>query len=455
VVTASLDETARVWDARSGEPLTGPLKHEDSVTSASFSADGTRVVTASVDGTARVWDARSGEPLAGPLKHEGLVTSANFSADGTRVVTASWDETARIWDIAFDQSSTPAWASGLFDQIAGQHLDDKTGFPAMITRIDRKFNFQDPKETRAMFAKWLTADRSTRTISPLSSETIPQYIERRLEIDSEKAIKEAFIADPSQPLVLIAQAKFERDPERADFLRRYAIDRFGEQPATTWERAAEMLQKQKQLELALRCADQAIKLDPNLGAGHWRRSDLLWAQQKWDASFAASGEAIRLEPKKVDWLQERGYRYAQRGMADQAIVEFEKALGVAAEPKSRLNVVRGYGWALIDLEKPAEANEKFHSAATISPDPDKYSGLQAGLALSAWLMGNKDESIAAFVRLCALDQDYAKGPFIRQRDWSDKKISALQQIRAAAIAAHPELAPKPDSESPQAPSTQP
>ena len=28
VVTASNDKTARVWDARSGQPLTEPLKHE-------------------------------------------------------------------------------------------------------------------------------------------------------------------------------------------------------------------------------------------------------------------------------------------------------------------------------------------------------------------------------------------------------------------------------------------
>ena len=71
MVTASADNTARVWDARSGQPLTEPLQHEGSVHSASFSPDGTRVVTASSDNTARVWDARSGQPLTEPLKHEG------------------------------------------------------------------------------------------------------------------------------------------------------------------------------------------------------------------------------------------------------------------------------------------------------------------------------------------------------------------------------------------------
>ena len=77
------------------------LRHED-VISAAFSPDGKRIVTASLDGTARVWDAESGKPIGEPLKgHEGAVVfSASFSPDGTRIVTASGDKTARVSDIA-------------------------------------------------------------------------------------------------------------------------------------------------------------------------------------------------------------------------------------------------------------------------------------------------------------------------------------------------------------------
>ncbi len=53
---SGVDKTARVWDARSGKALTEPLRREGSVDSAQFSPDGTRVVTASKDQTARVWD---------------------------------------------------------------------------------------------------------------------------------------------------------------------------------------------------------------------------------------------------------------------------------------------------------------------------------------------------------------------------------------------------------------
>ena len=98
IVTASDDNTARVWDAKTGEPVTEPLKHEDSVNSAQFSPDGKYIVTASYDYTARVWDAKTGEPVTESLRHEGPVYSAQFSPDGKYIVTASDDNTARVWD---------------------------------------------------------------------------------------------------------------------------------------------------------------------------------------------------------------------------------------------------------------------------------------------------------------------------------------------------------------------
>ena len=66
--------------------------------SAAFSPDGSRIVTASRDNTARLWDAKTGAALATLSGHTDAVTSAAFSPDGSRVVTASEDKTARLWD---------------------------------------------------------------------------------------------------------------------------------------------------------------------------------------------------------------------------------------------------------------------------------------------------------------------------------------------------------------------
>jgi hypothetical protein len=98
VATASLDETARLWDAVSGKELAVLREHDTSIAAVAFDRDGGRVATANYDGTARLWDAASGQPLAVLRGHDMCVVAVSFSPDGGRVATASDDETARLWD---------------------------------------------------------------------------------------------------------------------------------------------------------------------------------------------------------------------------------------------------------------------------------------------------------------------------------------------------------------------
>ncbi|MCT7962603.1 hypothetical protein NG791_18195, partial [Laspinema sp. D1] len=72
--------------------------HQGTVRSASFSPDGQSIVTASNDNTARVWNLR-GQMIAELKGHQGTVRSASFSPDGQSIVTASNDNTARVWPI--------------------------------------------------------------------------------------------------------------------------------------------------------------------------------------------------------------------------------------------------------------------------------------------------------------------------------------------------------------------
>src|SRR5262249_32744059 len=103
IVTASRDHTARVWDASTGEAVTGPLRHGHIVWRAVCSRDGRRVVTASHDRTARVWEVSSGQAVSPALRHGGSVQDASFSPDGRWLVTGCTDGTARLWDAVTGQ----------------------------------------------------------------------------------------------------------------------------------------------------------------------------------------------------------------------------------------------------------------------------------------------------------------------------------------------------------------
>ena len=99
LLTCSLDFSARLWDARTGQALGAELQHGGRVTWGAFSPDGQSVVTASWDKTARVWDSATGAPLTPPLKHKAIVVGAFWSVDGRRLHTVTEDDHLQVWDL--------------------------------------------------------------------------------------------------------------------------------------------------------------------------------------------------------------------------------------------------------------------------------------------------------------------------------------------------------------------
>jgi WD40 repeat protein len=160
IVTGSMDGTARLWDAQTGEAVGPPLPHNAFVLAVAFSPDGKTVLTGSMlldtkQGEARFWDAATGQPKgpprkfpggpvywvafspdgkastalspgrevwlwpsptdqsAGlPLRHQGVVQAVAFSPDGKHVLTGSQDRTARLWDTTTGLPVGPALSHG-------------------------------------------------------------------------------------------------------------------------------------------------------------------------------------------------------------------------------------------------------------------------------------------------------------------------------------------------------
>ena len=65
-----------------------------------FSPDGKQILSGSHDDTARVWDAITGNPLFPPFTgHTDSITSVCFFPDGRHFATGSDDGTIRIWTL--------------------------------------------------------------------------------------------------------------------------------------------------------------------------------------------------------------------------------------------------------------------------------------------------------------------------------------------------------------------
>jgi tetratricopeptide (TPR) repeat protein len=74
--------------------------------------EGRLVLTASRDNTVRVWDSRTGEPVTPPLEHRSLVQQARLSGDGSRLLSQSHSD-IHVWEFAparWPEDDLVAWS---------------------------------------------------------------------------------------------------------------------------------------------------------------------------------------------------------------------------------------------------------------------------------------------------------------------------------------------------------
>jgi WD40 repeat protein len=105
VISASWDETAKVWERESGRVLFDLVGHRTAVWCAAFSNDGAWAATGAGDGSVKLWELSTGQELRSFRAHAGPIRSIAFSRDDQALVTGSQDGTVRIWQVARERPS--------------------------------------------------------------------------------------------------------------------------------------------------------------------------------------------------------------------------------------------------------------------------------------------------------------------------------------------------------------
>jgi WD40 repeat protein len=115
LLTCARDNTARLWDAATGRPLTTPLPLPNVGLSAAFADDGRRFAIGYAGGC-RVysWDWGDAEPksLGADLPHQAGIMFVSIDPDGQTVVTGGTDRRVRSWDLGSGKPIGPGWTTG-------------------------------------------------------------------------------------------------------------------------------------------------------------------------------------------------------------------------------------------------------------------------------------------------------------------------------------------------------
>jgi WD40 repeat protein len=101
VATASADQMARVWDARTGEPVSPPFRHPAPVVFVDFRNHGRELVTVTDNGLIRIWKLDDDSSKRDLLLRARVTCSKRVDQNGnilplkTTEIQKDWDELHR------------------------------------------------------------------------------------------------------------------------------------------------------------------------------------------------------------------------------------------------------------------------------------------------------------------------------------------------------------------------
>ena len=98
-ISASSDQTLKIWDTDTGIELRTLTGHTGSVRGVAIAPDGLTAISASDDNTLKIWDLASGSELRTLTGHTNSIRQVAIAPDGKRAISASEDNTLKVWNL--------------------------------------------------------------------------------------------------------------------------------------------------------------------------------------------------------------------------------------------------------------------------------------------------------------------------------------------------------------------
>jgi len=98
-ISASSDNTLKVWDLKTGKEVHTLIGHSSGVRAVSVTQDGKYAVSASSDNTLKVWNLKTGKEVHTLIGHSSGINAVSVTQDGKYAVSASDDNTLKVWNL--------------------------------------------------------------------------------------------------------------------------------------------------------------------------------------------------------------------------------------------------------------------------------------------------------------------------------------------------------------------
>ena len=103
ILTGSLDFTAKVWNAQTGQEVFDLIGHSNVINSVAWSLSGQRILTGDMSNIARAWDAQTGQELMTLTGHDHWVSSVSWMPEGKWIATGGKYGLVQVYTTDIDE----------------------------------------------------------------------------------------------------------------------------------------------------------------------------------------------------------------------------------------------------------------------------------------------------------------------------------------------------------------